>query len=109
MGGRSRRHVQPLPGYRHVQNPQDRDVVEQFWNLKPGQISSNWGHAWDIITGLENGEVGCLWIVATNPVVSMPDLSAPKQPCGDPFTVYQDAYYPTETAAYAHVLLPAAQ
>lgn len=26
-----------------------------------------------------------------------------------PFTVYQDAYYPTETAAYAHVLLPAAQ
>ena len=25
------------------------------------------------------------------------------------FTVYQDAYYPTETAAYAHVLLPAAQ
>lgn len=26
-----------------------------------------------------------------------------------PFTVYQDAYYPTETAVYAHLLLPAAQ
>jgi len=38
----------------------------------------------------------------------MPDLSAPKQPAEIPFTVYQDAYYPTETAAYAHVLLPAA-
>jgi len=65
-------------------NPQDRDVVEQFWKLKPGQISSNGRTAWDIITGLENGEVGCLWI-STNPVVSMPDLGAPKQqPCGDP-------------------------
>jgi ferredoxin-nitrate reductase len=100
-----------LPGYRHVQNPQDRDVVEQFWKLKPGQISSNWGRtAWDIITGLENGEVGCLWIVATNPVVSMPDLERTKAALRkSPFTVYQDAYYPTETAAYAHVLLPAAQ
>jgi len=51
----SRRHVQPLPGYRHVQNPQDRDVVEQFWKLKPGQISSI-RTAWDIITGLEMGK-----------------------------------------------------
>jgi len=37
----------------------------------------------------------------------MPDLERAKAACGDPFTVYQDAYYPTE-AAYAHVLLPAA-
>ena len=100
-----------LPGYRHVQNSQDRDVVEQFWKLKPGQISSNWGRtAWDIITGLENGEVSCLWIVATNPAVSMPDLERTKAALRrSPFTVYQDAYYPTETTAYAHVLLPAAQ
>jgi ferredoxin-nitrate reductase len=100
-----------LPGYRHVQNPQHRDVVEQFWKLPPGQISPNWGRAaWDIITGLENGAVGLLWIVATNPVVSMPDLERTKSALRrSPFTVYQDAYYPTETAAYAHVLLPAAQ
>jgi predicted molibdopterin-dependent oxidoreductase YjgC len=26
-----------------------------------------------------------------------------------PFTIYQDAYYPTETSAYAHLLLPAGQ
>ena len=100
-----------LPGYRHVQNPQQRAEVEQFWKLKPGQISPNWGRtAWDIITGLENGDVGCLWIVATNPAVSMPDVERAKAALRrSPFTVYQDAYYPTETAAYAHVLLPAAQ
>ncbi len=112
MGGReSGGTCQILPGYRFVKNPQDRAEVEQFWGLKPGQISPYEGRtAWDIITGLEAGEVGFLWIAATNPAVSMPDLERTKAALlASPFTVYQDAYYPTETAAYAHVLLPAAQ
>jgi ferredoxin-nitrate reductase len=112
MGGReSGGTCQILPGYRFVKNPQDRAEVEQLWGLKPGQISPYEGRtAWDIITGLEAGEVGFLWIAATNPAVSMPDLERTKAALlASPFTVYQDAYYPTETAAYAHVLLPAAQ
>jgi ferredoxin-nitrate reductase len=112
MGGReSGGTCQILPGYRFVKNPQDRAEVEQFWGLKPGQISPYEGRtAWDIITGLEAAEVGFLWIAATNPAVSMPDLERTKAALlASPFTVYQDAYYPTETAAYAHVLLPAAQ
>lgn len=112
MGGReSGGTCQILPGYRFVKNPQERAEVEQFWGLKPGQISPYEGRtAWDIITGLEAGEVGFLWIAATNPAVSMPDLERTKAALlASPFTVYQDAYYPTETAAYAHVLLPAAQ
>ena len=112
MGGReSGGTCQILPGYRFVKNPQDRAEVEQLWGLKPGQISPYEGRtAWDIITGLEAAEVGFLWIAATNPAVSMPDLERTKAALlASPFTVYQDAYYPTETAAYAHVLLPAAQ
>jgi ferredoxin-nitrate reductase len=63
-----------------------------------------------MILGLEKGEVGLLWIAATNPAVTMPDLERTKAALlKSPFTVYQDAYYPTETAAYAHLLLPAAQ
>ncbi len=112
MGGREAGglcHI--LPGYRLVNNPQHRAQVEQFWGLKPGQISPYPGRtAWDMITGLETGEVGLLWIAATNPAVSMPDLERTKAALRQsPFTVYQDAYYPTETSAYAHVLLPAAQ
>jgi ferredoxin-nitrate reductase len=54
--------------------------------------------------------VGLLWVAATNPAVSMPDIERTKAAlAASPFTVYQDAYYPTETADYAHVLLPAAQ
>ena len=112
MGGREAgglAHI--LPGYRLVKNPQHRAELEQLWGLKPGQISPEPGlTAWDMILGLETGAVGFLWIAATNPAVSMPDLERTKAALKQsPFTVYQDAYYPTETAAYAHVILPAAQ
>jgi len=112
MGGRVvGGNAHGLPGYRYVTNPQHRAEVEQFWGLKPGQISPHPGRtAWDIVTGLENKEVGFLWIVATNPAVTLPDLERTKAALRQsPFTVYQEVYYPTETAAYAHVLLPATQ
>ncbi|BCL35502.1 nitrate reductase catalytic subunit [Nostoc sp. MS1] len=112
MGGREAGGLAHLlPGYRLIKNPEHRAEIEQFWGLKPGQISPHPGlTAWDMITGLESGNVGVLWIAATNPAVSMPDLERTKKALlRSPFTIYQDAYYPTETAAYAHVLLPAAQ
>ncbi|MBO3460651.1 nitrate reductase [Aetokthonos hydrillicola Thurmond2011] len=112
MGGREAGGLAHLlPGYRSVKNAQHREEVEDFWGLKPGQISPHPGlTAWDMIVGLENGTVELLWIAATNPAVSMPDLERTKKALlRSPFTIYQDAYYPTETAAYAHVLLPAAQ
>lgn len=112
MGGREAGGLANLlPGYRLVANSQHRQEVEAFWGLKPGSISPHPGRdAWQMITGLETGDVGLLWIAATNPAVSMPDLERTKAALlKSPFTVYQDAYYPTETAAYAHILLPAAQ
>ena len=112
MGGREAGGLAHLlPGYRSVKNPQDRSQVEKFWGLPPGQISPLMGRdVWSMIKGLEIGEVGLLWIAATNPAVSMPDLERTKAALlKSPFTIYQDAYYPTETSKYAHLLLPAAQ
>jgi ferredoxin-nitrate reductase len=112
MGGREAGGLAHLlPGYRFVANPQHRAELEAFWGLPAGQISSQVGRtAWDIIRGLEADEVDFLWIAATNPVVSFPDLVRTKAALKrSPFTVYQDAYYPVETSAFAHVLLPATQ
>lgn len=112
MGGREAGGLAHLlPGYRSVTNAQHRDHVEQFWGLPPGKISPNPGrNAWEMITGLETGEVGLLWVAATNPAVSMPDLERTKAALKrSPFTIYQDCYYPTEMVEYAHILLPAAQ
>lgn len=112
MGGREAGGLANLlPGYRLVKNPDHRAEIEQLWGLQPGQISPEIGlTVWEMIQGLETGNVGLLWIAATNPAVSMPDLERTKAALKkSPFTVYQDAYYPTETAEYAHILLPAAQ
>jgi ferredoxin-nitrate reductase len=112
MGGREAGGLAHLlPGYRFVTNPQHRAELETFWGLPDGQISSQVGRtAWDIIRGLEVDEVDFLWIAATNPVVSFPDLVRTKAALKrSPFTVYQDAYYPVETSAFALILLPATQ
>ncbi|MEL6159963.1 MAG: nitrate reductase [Cyanobacteria bacterium J06623_5] len=112
MGGREAgglAHI--LPGYRLVKNPAHRRVVEKIWQLPEGSISPEPGlAAWDMMLALERELVGVMWIAATNPAVSMPDIERTKAALlKSPFTICQDAYYPTETAAYAHVLLPAAQ
>ncbi|MBO9999088.1 MAG: nitrate reductase [Cyanobacteria bacterium SID2] len=112
MGGREAGGLAHLlPGYRSVKNPQHRARVEQYWGLPEGQISPHPGlTAWDTILGLESGTVQVLWVAATNPAVSMPDLERTHAALRrSPFTIYQDAYYPTETAEFAHLLLPAAQ
>ncbi|MGK7911199.1 MAG: molybdopterin oxidoreductase family protein [Synechococcus sp.] len=112
MGGREAgglSHI--LPGYRVIKNPQHRAEIEELWQVPAGRISPKPGlAAWDMIRGLEQGTVGVMWVAATNPAVSMPDLVRTKAALKQsPFTISQDAYYPTETAKYAHVVLPAAQ
>ncbi len=112
MGGREAgglAHI--LPGYRLVKNPNHRRVVEKVWQLPEGSISPEPGlAAWDMMMGLEREEIGVMWIAATNPAVSMPDIKRTQAALlKSPFTICQDAYYPIETAAYAHVVLPAAQ
>ncbi|NCJ04930.1 molybdopterin-dependent oxidoreductase [Synechococcales cyanobacterium C] len=112
MGGREAGGLSHLlPGYRSLKNPQHRAEVEQFWQLPPGQIAPEPGRTvWEMIQGLETGAVQLFWIAATNPIVSLPDLARVKAALRQsPFTIYQEAYYPTETSAYAHLLLPATQ
>ncbi|MBE9063663.1 nitrate reductase [cf. Phormidesmis sp. LEGE 11477] len=112
MGGREAgglAHI--LPGYRSVKNAGHRHTVEKAWQLPAGSISAEPGMAaWDMMLALEREAVGVMWIAATNPAVSMPDIKRTQAALlKSPFTICQDAYYPTETAAYAHVVLPAAQ
>lgn len=112
MGGRESGGLASLlPGYRSVKNALHRAEVEEFWGLPSGRIAPYPGlTAWEMIQGLETGEVGVVWIAATNPAVSLPDLERAKAALArSPLTIYQDAYYPTETAEFAHILLPAAQ
>ncbi len=113
MGGReSGGAAQTLPGYRLVESASDRAAMTRLWNLPAGVpgISPRPGlTAVDLFNALEAGEVKAVWIVATNPVVSMPDAARARAALERAeLVVVQDAYHPTETSTLAHAVLPAA-
>lgn len=99
-----------LPGYRFVENANDRAEVEKYWNLPAGKISPKPGlTAVEMFRALETGKLKVLWIAATNPAVSLPDLHQVHRAMQQAdFVIVQDAYHPTETTRFADVVLPAA-
>ncbi len=111
MGGREVGYLSHgLPGQRSVTSAEDRSFVEQLWNLPAGTIRSEPGlDAVKLFQKMEAGEVRAVWIIGTNPVASMPNRArviAALQRAE--LVVVQDAYQPTETSAYADILLPGA-
>jgi ferredoxin-nitrate reductase len=111
MGGRETGGLSHLlPGYRSVKEPEHRRDVEQLWGVKPGSISKEPGFsATALFRALDEGSVKFLWIAATNPAASFPDLARARRALGNAeFLVVQDAY-PTETTRFADLVLPAAQ
>ncbi len=112
MGGREAGLLaHQLPGYRLVEDAEHRREVEAHWNLPAGSIASRPGlTAVEMFRGLETGKLKAIWIAATNPAVSLPDLHHVRRALSAAeLVIVQDVYHPTETTQYAHVLFPAAQ
>ncbi|HEX8529556.1 MAG TPA: molybdopterin-dependent oxidoreductase, partial [Cytophagales bacterium] len=100
-----------LPAFRNWENPEHIAELARIWNVDPA-IIPHWApptHAMEIFRYCEKGSIKMLWISATNPAVSLPNLPAIRKVLGkeDLFIVVQDAFM-TETARYADVVLPAA-
>lgn len=111
MGGREGGLLtHQLPGYRLVAEPEHRRQVERYWNLPEGRIADRPGRtAVEMFRALESGRLKAIWIAATNPMVSMPDLHQTRRALERAeFVIVQDPYHPTETSRLAHVLFPAA-
>jgi ferredoxin-nitrate reductase len=111
MGGREAGLLaHQLPGYRLVENPEDRRQVERLWGLPPGRISPRPGlTAIEMFRALETQRLKAIWIAATNPLVSLPDLHQVRRALARAeLVIVQDAYHPTETTQLAHLLFPAA-
>ena len=112
MGGREAGGLSHLlPGYRTVANAVHRQEVEKFWGAPEGHIADRPGlAAVDMFEAAARGEIKAMWIMCTNPVVSMPNIDVVERAMEKlELLVVTDAYHPTDTTQYAHVLLPAAQ
>jgi len=89
-------------------DPEAIDRVGRFWGT--GHIASRPGlKATDLFRAIGDGRVKALWIMATNPVDSMPEADAVREALRRcPFVVVSDMNRATDTAIEAHVRLPAA-
>jgi assimilatory nitrate reductase catalytic subunit len=110
MGTREAGFASIMPGYRKFESETDRIELAALWGVEPERIPSRRGLAYpDIIEAALDGRIRALWIVATNPIVSFPNLHVLEQALERlEFLVVQDCYQPTPTSEFAHLVLPAA-
>ncbi|NOT25498.1 MAG: molybdopterin-dependent oxidoreductase [Acidobacteria bacterium] len=110
MGTREAGFTSSLPGYRKFEDESDREALASIWELPVARIPTARGLAYpDIIEAVLDGRIRALWIIATNPIVSFPNLGVLKQALENlEFLVVQDGFHPTPTTELAHLVLPAA-
>ena len=97
-----------LPAHRDLSNAAHREEVQKFWNGtvisdKPGLTAT------EMFDALHDGRLKAIWIICTNPLVSLPNVKMAEEGLKKAkFVVVQDISNKPETLAYADVILPAA-
>ncbi|MEM6769962.1 MAG: molybdopterin-dependent oxidoreductase, partial [Bacteroidota bacterium] len=109
MGGREVGGMASLlAAHRVLSNPDHREEVARFWGVdhipgKPGLSAT------EMFKALESGRLKAVWIICTNPAVSMPNGNQIDRALKKArFVVVQDISDRSDTLAYADVVLPAA-
>ncbi|MFM1722109.1 nitrate reductase [Rhodococcus sp. PAM 2766] len=100
-----------LTGFRNWANDSHIAELADLWNLEMDRIPhyAPPTHAMQMFRYAEQGTLRMLWVSATNPAVSLPELSRIRKILAQErlFVVVQDIFR-TETAELADVVLPAA-
>ncbi len=110
MGGREAGGLANLlPAHRSLAKVEDRAAVEDFWGVPRGTIPAAPGlTAVELMAALRDGRCKAVWIIATNPVASLPAaLGCDEALRRAELVVVQDAYA-NDTLPFADVVLPAA-
>ncbi|WP_375748250.1 molybdopterin oxidoreductase family protein [Vibrio sp. HN007] len=108
MGGREVGALaNTLASHMEFENPEHIQLVSDFW--KTDNLATKPGlKAVDLFNAMAEGKIKAVWIMATNPMVSLPDSDKIKQALGAcPFVVVSDCIEDTETTRMADLVLPA--
>ena len=96
-----------LAAHLELENENHQQLVQNFWQ-SPYIAKQAGFKAVDLFHAVESGKIKAIWIMATNPVVSLPDADQVKRALDKcEFVVVSDICQDTDTTQYADVLLPA--
>jgi len=83
------------------------EIVREFWSA-PNLARQPGLKAVELFEAVADGRIKALWIMATNPAVSLPDVNKARQALQScPFVVVSDCEDDTDLKPYAHVRFPA--
>jgi ferredoxin-nitrate reductase len=109
MGGREVGGMANLLAvHKDLANPKHRQEVADFWGVdsiseKPGLTAT------EMFEALESGKMKAIWVICTNPLVSLPDSRRVEKALAKAkFVVVQEISHNADTAKHADLLLPAA-
>ena len=108
MGGREVGGLaNQLTAHMDLENPEHRKLVQQHWQSP--QIADKAGYkAVDLFDAILDGKIKALWVIGTNPAVSMPDSNRVRKALSScELLIVQDCMQNTDTTDLGHILLPA--
>ena len=108
MGGREVGGLaNQLACHMDIENPSHQALVQEFWQ-SPTIATQQGLKAVDLFDSIAQGKIKAVWIMATNPVVSLPDRKAIENALAAcELVVVSDCTAHTDTMSYADIKLPA--
>ncbi|MEL6874466.1 MAG: molybdopterin-dependent oxidoreductase [Pseudomonadota bacterium] len=107
MGGREVGGLATMLAAHMGFSDEEKRTAQEFWQ-SPTIAPAPGRKAVDMFRDIYNGKIKALWVMATNPAVSMPDAGFVREALGRcDFLAVSDVMQNTDTGAYADVKLPA--
>ncbi|MEP1215520.1 MAG: molybdopterin-dependent oxidoreductase [Marinobacter sp.] len=109
MGGREVGGLaNTLAAHMDYESPGAKSRVSEFWGTT-GVADGPGLKAVDMFEAVHRGDIRVIWIMGTNPAVSLPDSARVREALARcPTVIVSDCMTRTDTTAYADILLPAA-
>ena len=96
-----------LAGHLDAENLAEVAALREFWQA-PNLATKPGLKAVDLFRAAEAGRIGAMWVMATNPAVSLPDSAMVRRALARiPALILSDCHAGTDTAEHAQILLPA--
>ncbi|EIJ42275.1 anaerobic dehydrogenase, typically selenocysteine-containing [Beggiatoa alba B18LD] len=87
--------------------PEYQAIVQNYWQ-SPTIAPQAGLKAVDMFEAIQQGDIKAIWIMATNPIVSLPDANKIKTALANcELVIVSDCVRNNDTVPYAHILLPA--